>query len=441
MKNLIKVFSLALVAGSFLTSCEGPMGPSGANGLDGLDGKDANESCVICHNTVNMDAKEAEFEFSDKGARGARSGKYCARCHSTEGFKEITKMGSFTPTNEWLNGTRIGCDACHKHSAFDFGVDTISQILRTVEPVYLNWDNYNFQTNNYVRTVATDFHNTNNLCANCHQFRGATVNTYTDTTKVPKITTPVKYNTLLFPIVNTGGNENTTVQFRSGYSFSIHEGAQQPDFLTSQHGYEYTGKTYTRNTAHSGYTCTQCHFNEYDATDNTGGHTMIVNKKDPKCVTCHNIDSRRVITLAAVNAKLVELGDLLAARKVFKKSTSGSYSPVPTHDFYGTLLPNTASATQYALSLSTSNTVSATTGLLVYNSMVKWGTDPASTGTAIGWGDRANREWKYGELGAAYNYTYVNSVADANNKAVHNPTYAIELLQTSIDWLKANPAK
>jgi hypothetical protein len=433
MKNLLKLLTLCTIAGYLFTSCEGPMGPAGKN---------SNESCLICHSTDNMTAKESQYELSDKGERSARTGKYCARCHSTEGFQEITTMGTFAVTNEMLNGTKVSCAACHKHSAFDFeNSDTVSLVLRTIAPVYSNWNNYNYTSNAYVRTNATDYKGINNLCANCHQFRGSTVNTYTDTTKVPKITTPVKYTTLsYFPVVNSGSNENTTVKFRAGTSIGIHEGAIQPDFLTSKNGYEYTGKTYTKKTAHSSSACVDCHFNQFNAADSTGGHTMRVNINDPNCTTCHNIATKRNTTLTAINAKLTELGDLLAARKIFKKNTSTlAYSVVPSHDFYGTLLPTTSTTTKFAMSLATNNTISTTTGLLTYNSMVTWANDPASTGTVVGYGDRIGREWKYGELGAAFNWTYVNTVATAANKAVHNPTYAMELLQTSIDWLKANP--
>jgi len=48
---------------------------------------------------------------------------------------------------------------------------------------------------------------------------------------------------------------------------------------------------------------------------------------------------------------------------------------------------------------------------------------------------RIGREWKYGELGAAYNYGYVSN---ESSMGVHNPVYALQLLQKSIDWLKAN---
>jgi hypothetical protein len=52
------------------------------------------------------------------------------------------------------------------------------------------------------------------------------------------------------------------------------------------------------------------------------------------------------------------------------------------------------------------------------------------------WSYRIGRAWKYGELGAAYNYGYINSELSIG---VHNPVYGMQLLQSSIDWLKAHP--
>jgi hypothetical protein len=292
------------------------------------------------------------------------------------------------------------------------------------------------------------------LCANCHQYRGQTAVTYTDTTKAGGRVTPVsatgvitytKYtNVPYFPIVNTGV-ATTTVKFRAGTSFSLHEGANQPDYLIGKNGYEYAGATYARTWQHSNATCTECHFNAYNATTKTGGHTMKVNLEDPTCTKCHTggstIATKRTATLALINAKLVELGDLLVTRKVFFKSSSGSYSAVPSHDFYGTLLPNTTTATTtiYALSAATANFENPTSSILTYNSLVTWGVDKVATTTAAGCNSRIGREWKEGELGAAWNFTYVNTVATAANIAVHNPTYALQLLQASITWLKANP--
>ncbi len=443
-RNAIQLLFFVLVMMFAATSCvkEGPMGLTGAtgtNGTNGTNGTDANSACLTCHSTAAMTLKETQYDMSDKGTRTARSGKYCARCHSTEGFQEITTMGTFTVTNEMLNGTKVGCAACHKHSGFDFGTDPASKILRTTSPVFGNYDNYNMTTNAYESAKAYDYGTVNNLCANCHQIRGNTVATYTDPNnpKTP-VTTGVKYTALpYFPIANAGSiTENWLVSYRAGTNISIHEGANQADYLISRGGYEYTGKTYTRKTAHSADECVTCHFNAFDATANLGGHTMKVNLKDAKCVACHDLTVKIPTTLATINAKLTELGELLSTRKVFKKTTNSSgvvsYSVQPSHDFFGTLLPTTASApTTYALTLTTTNLPSATTGLLVYNNVVNWTAD-------TDFANRIGRQWKYGELGAAFNWTYVNSVATAANKGIHNPTYAMQLLQTSIDYLNAN---
>lgn len=451
-KSFLKIILFGFVCLFIATSCvkEGPIGPAGVdgkdgtNGTDGKDGVDGDVTCLICHTSANMEAKEAQYEMSDKGERTARTGKYCAKCHSTEGFQETVTMGTFWVNNEMLNGTKIGCAACHKHLAFDFGTDPVSKIYRTTAPVYLNYENYNLTTNAYVKTKATNYKGSNNLCANCHQVRGTTVATYTDPNNpVKPVTTGVKFTQqAYFPIANVAGSiaESNPVKFRAATNFSIHEGANQPDYLISRGGYEYTGKTYTRNTKHSTSECTECHFNALDATGATGGHTMKVNLKDPGCTSCHDLTTKIPQTLATINSKLIELGDLLAARKVFKKTASTSasalngftYSAQPSHDFYGTLLPTEASApATYALTLTSKNAPSPTTGLLVYNSEVTWAAD-------TDFANRIGREWKYGELGAAFNFTYVNTVATPANRGIHNPIYALELLQTSIDYLKAN---
>jgi len=460
--SLLKLILFGFICAFIVTSCvkDGAMGPAGEDGKDGIDGIDGKDgtngkdgsdgkdgvdgdlTCLSCHTALNMDAKETQYAKSDKGARSARSGKYCARCHSTEGFQEIVTMGSFFVTNEMLNGTKISCAACHKHAAFDFGDDPASKIFRTTAPVYLNYQNYNLTTNAYVKTKATDYGEANNLCANCHQIRGTTVATYTDPNNpVKPVTAGVKFTQqAYFPIANGSGiSESTPVKYRAATNFSIHEGANQPDYLISKGGYEYTGKVYTRITTHSSYKCIDCHFNALDAAETTGGHTMKVNLSDPNCTTCHDLTTKIPETFASITAKLIELGDLLAERKVFKKTASTSssalngytYSAQPSHDFYGTLLPTVSDTTAYALTLTSKNAPSASTGLLVYNSEVTWAVDKD-------FANRIGREWTYGELGAAFNFTYVNSVATTENKGIHNPRYAMDLLQTSIDYLKAN---
>jgi hypothetical protein len=363
MKNLIRLLAVCTIAGFLFTSCEGPMG---------LPGKNANESCILCHNTTNMDAKEFEFDLSAHHEGNPRTGKYCARCHTNEGFKEITNKPwasgvLISATNDVNNATRFSCETCHKHSAFDFATDTIAQILRTTRPVSLAYNNY---------SKTTDFGAITNLCATCHQIRGVTTPTvYKNSADSISRTADATFKQLpFFPLTNT--LESTTVKYKIGQSFSVHDG-NQSNLFTGTNGYEYAGQNYTRTWKHSGFKCIDCHMNTYNAADSTGGHTFRPNKA--VCTACHSGSDKLTPVTIMIDAKLVELGDLLAARKVFKKTTSGtgtvSYSALPSHDYYGTLFPTTSSTTLFGISLTNYNTTSPTTGLVVYASTVKLGKD------------------------------------------------------------------
>jgi hypothetical protein len=432
MKNLQKFFFAAglffVAASLMITSCvkdgpQGPQGPAGVNGLngvngtDGLNGQDANSSCLVCHTVANFDAKIAEYHLSKHylGTTSNRFGKFCARCHTSEGFQQILGSGLFTVANDMPAANRINCTTCHKHTGFDFSGDTVSQILTTNSPVYLNYNK---------NLTATDFGAINNLCVSCHQIRGYTSLTYFDVTQNKS----VPFDQLpYFPFVNT--DDNALVKYQVGRSFSVHDG-NQSNLFSGINGYEYAGKTYTRIWKHSDNACTDCHMNKFDAATGTGGHTLWVNKAE--CTACHLGDKLTDIQLM-IDAKRIELAELLVARKVFKKTTNSagvvSYSAVPSHDFFGVLFPTAQDTIKYAIALASANTVDPKTGLVVYTNNVTIGVDPD-------YSKRIGREWKYGELGAAYNYGYINSEL---SKGVHNPKYAKELLQTSIDWLNANP--
>ena len=415
MKNLTRLLLVLFAAGLLFTACEGPMGPSGA------DGKNSNDVCLTCHNTANQDAKEAEYHMSKHylGTTSARNGKYCARCHTNEGFKEITGDGKFVVANDIPMATRISCETCHKHRTFEFPEDTALAVLRTITPVSLNY---------YNNTKTQDFGNPmNNLCSTCHQIRGVTVPTvYKNKADSIARKADATWNQLpFFPLDNT--KEATTVKFKIGTSFSVHDG-NQSNLFAGINGYEYAGKTYTRTWKHSDNACIDCHMNEYDAATLTGGHTLIPNEE--KCTECH-VSDKLAIVRTAIDSKIKELGDLLVAKKLFKIGLSHgvlSYIPEETHDYYGVLFPTTQTTTKFGIALTTYNTVSPTAGTVVYASTVNLGVDPD-------WAIRLGREWKYGELGAAYNYGFINSEL---SRGVHNPTYAMQVLQNSIDWLKAN---
>ncbi len=432
MKNLRKfIFAagmLSVAACLLFTSCakEGPQGPAGANGVNGLNGvngtnglngQDANSSCLVCHTVANFDAKINEYHFSKHymGNTSSRFTKFCAGCHTSEGFMQNQGSGKYIVANDMPAANRINCTTCHKHSGFDFTGDTVSQILYTTSPVYLNYNK---------NKTATDFGAINNLCVSCHQIRGYTSLTYFDVATNKSL----PFDQLpYFPFTNT--DDNALVKYQVGRSFSVHDG-NQSNLFSGINGYEYAGKTYTRAWKHSDASCTDCHMNTFNAADSTGGHTLWVNKAE--CTACHLGDKITPIQ-EEINAKRIQLAELLVARKVFKKTTSSSgaisYSAVQTHDFFGVLFPTTQDTTKFAIALASANTVDPKTGLVVYTNNVTKGVDPD-------YAKRIGREWKYGELGAAYNYGYINSEL---SMGAHNPKYAYQLLQYSIDWLNANP--
>ncbi|MEI6695706.1 MAG: multiheme c-type cytochrome [Bacteroidota bacterium] len=432
--NLQFFLSAALILSAasmiFLSGCakDGVDGKDGATGLNGLD---ANQSCKQCHTTSVWDTIVNQYKLSKHyfGTSSSRNTKYCAGCHTSEGFQQRVNNGIFATTNDMPNANRITCETCHQHSGFDFAADTASYVLFTTKAVLLHYNKNAF---------ATDFGKVNNLCASCHQIRGATSFVYTDTTSntgYPKVTNAAFVQLPYFPFTYTWANDNDTVNYLASRSFSVHDG-NQSNLVAGIYGFEYKGVDYSssRTWKHSSFKCVDCHMMPYNKTGGptggpAGGHTMIVD--EATCKACHTVDNITNTELA-VQGLLTTLGDKLTARKVFKKTTSTSgvvsYSAVNTHDFNGKLYIYNDSITKYA-TMSSNNTVSATTGLVVYGNMLKYAKD-------TDFSNRKGTPWKYGELGAAYNYGFVSTL---NAYGVHNPVYAKKLLQESINWLNANP--
>lgn len=438
LSNLFRILFLALVVTFIAPSCvkEGPMGQTGANGnngADGANGKDANSACLTCHKTSVMDGMESQYRLSKHflGTTSARNGKYCARCHTSEGFEEITGNGKYFVANDISIATRISCATCHKHSAFDFSGDTITYVLSTTAPVPLNYYEVSTATNFFNNSKTEDLGKINNLCTTCHQIRGATSISYLIKKKdgAADSTVSKPFDQLpFFPLDNTK-DVNSPVKYQVGQSFSVHDG-NQSNLFAGINGYEYPGKTYTRKWKHSDFSCTDCHMNEYNVTTKTGGHTLWVNEE--ACKACHAGADKITPIQVAIDAKRIELGEALTAKKIFKKTVNAatgavSYGAVQSHDFYGALFPTETSTTKFGTALANVNTVDPKTAVIIYSNSVTMAVDK-DFATRIG------REWKYGELGAAYNYGYINSEL---SKGVHNPTYALQLLQNSIDYLKS----
>ncbi len=428
LKNYFQLLFLASILLFAVQSCvkQGPLGLTGASGTNGTNGKDANSACLKCHTTAIMDQKKVEYQLSKHflGTTVARNGKYCARCHTSDGFKEITANGKFVVANDIPAAERINCSTCHNHSAFDFAGDTATYILRTTTPVALNYFN---------NTKTQDFGKINNLCVTCHQIRGMTTPTvYKNSADSIARKADPNFKQLPFFPLDLAKSLNDSIKYQVGQSFAVHDG-NQSNLFAGTNGFEYPGKTYLRTWKHSGNECVECHMNEYNPTTKTGGHSLIVNEE--QCVACHSASSstdKIAMTQAAITAKITELGDALTAKKLFKKTVNAatgavSYSALPSHDYFGVLFPTTKSSTLFGISLTTYNTTATATALVVYASTVKSGTD-------TDYANRIGRSWKYGELGAAYNFGFINSEL---SKGVHNPPYALAILQSSIDYLKS----
>ena len=470
LKNYYQLLFLAFIILFAAQSCvkQGPLGLTGANGTNGTNGKDANTACLKCHTTAVMDQKNAEYKLSKHffGTSSARNTKYCARCHTSDGFKEITANGKFVVANDIPTAERINCSTCHTHSAFDFAGDTATYILRTTSPIALNY---------YNNSKTEDFGKIDNLCITCHQIRGATTvaiaikskldNTKDSLTSAGALVYSSFKQLPFFPFDNSAksaADMATAVDYKVGQSVSVHDG-NQSNLFKGINGFEYPGKTYTRTWQHSleaganPFTCVSCHMNEvgtgmnkkYPNSDGTtgkvttiGGHTLVPNEE--KCASCHKAD-HLASTQNAIDGLLMQLANRLVAHKLFKPSLSGGtvvpFDPasetgtpaaIPAQDFYGTLLPTTPGSTLYGLTLVSANSIAAgpapsATLNLTYVSTVTMKKDAATDAPY-----RKGSKWTYGELGAAYNFGFIMSEL---SHGIHNPTYAQQILQNSIDYL------
>ncbi len=452
MKNLMALTLAAVTAMAVLIGCngqDGVQGPPGKDGTDGLKGTDAISSCMKCHTDSNFNQKTVEYNFSKHylGTTSARNTRFCVRCHTNEGFQEIAWDDQPWGRAEIPNSTRIQCQTCHKMSGFDFPGDTVNAILRKTDPVIMNYFNQ-YTLTGWTTTKSMDFaqgdSKINNLCITCHQIRGATSFEYTDTAAGKLVTKPFAQmayfplGTAILPgdtaTVAKGNLKKPTdsVAFMVGRSFSVHDG-NQSNLFYGINGYDFGKPITTAARHHAKDECTTCHMNEWDAKTQEGGHSLKENNLDKACLACHNLTDTLKLTQTNISAKLTELGDLLVARKLAKKGLvngTPGYAMMNTHDFYGKLYSNNPadSAVTYA-GLTSANKTDTATSVVKYINMVTY-TKDADLKLRLG------RRWTYGELGAAYNFGFINSEL---SKGAHNDEYARKLLQASIDWLKANP--
>lgn len=266
MNNLIRISSLLIVSGFFLTSCEGPIG------------KDANESCKLCHNNDVVDAKAVQFEFSKhsygEAAFEEAGSTSCGPCHLSESFKYVCKNN--VPATFTLNATtqkyvndyaststtaygELGCTTCHSsiHTTYE---DADFYPLTTTAAVPMTM----WKGSKTIDLTKSD----GNLCVKCHQPRPFTAsNTNGDVIDYASLASSP---TVVFYDSTTSAS--ATNKIKVGYRTHTHYGTAGAVFA-GKGGVEFTGsKSYTNSTHTTVSSCPDCHMAEM--TGKAGGHTF-----------------------------------------------------------------------------------------------------------------------------------------------------------------------
>ncbi len=187
MKGSLKLFSLLVMTGMVMISCEGPMGPTGPQGAQGPKGEPGTTvACTECHNPDVVEAKVVEYDHSvhfsgeafEEGTRNA-----CAPCHSDQGFRYVVTNNTpvtFVPdpanAGKFLNSYSvdaitaslpgpIGCMTCHSALHSTYSGDDFSPLTTTAEVPMTMWGGS--KSINFAKAKG-------NLCTKCHQPRPVT---------------------------------------------------------------------------------------------------------------------------------------------------------------------------------------------------------------------------------------------------------------------------
>jgi hypothetical protein len=297
MKNLIRLFSILVTTGVFLTACEGPMGPAGKDGANGANGTDANETCKLCHNPTVVDAVSVQFEFSKHFTGSASDGETgntsCAPCHESEGFKYVIKNNvpvTFVNTNGVYSNPysapltaafgSIECSTCHSsiHTTYE---PTDFFPLTTTAPVPMTmWAGT--KTINIAQKGGIA-----NLCIRCHQPRPFTRSNTTDKNVLDYASLVSNPNAVFYDAAQA---KSLNVMI-PGYRTHTHYGTVGAIFA-GQGGIEF-GTGYTSSPHTTAAVCQDCHMAALitsTANGVSGGHTFktIGNFSGCNVTGCHS---------------------------------------------------------------------------------------------------------------------------------------------------------
>jgi hypothetical protein len=296
MKNLIKFLTFSVVAGLFLTSCEGPMGPAGADGLPGVD---ANETCKECHNPTSVDAKATEFEFSKHSygevAFEEAGNTGCSPCHTSAAYQYVCKNN--TPATFTLNtatpakyvndyavpaGNTLGeinCFTCHSslHKTYE-GTD-YKPLTWSGEVKMTMWGAA--QGINLTQDGGSS-----NLCIKCHQPRPLTTSSTLSNGNIVDYNALATSPTAVFYDAAVGNAAPNKVI--PSYRTHVHYGTVGAVYA-GKGGVQFTGtQTYANSVHTTGASCMDCHGSAI--TGRAGGHTFTAKGNFTSCNTtgCHS---------------------------------------------------------------------------------------------------------------------------------------------------------
>jgi len=309
MKGSLKLFSLLVITGMVMISCEGPMGPTGPQGAQGPKGEPGTTvACTECHNPDVVEAKVVEYDHSlhfsgEAFEEGTRTN--CAPCHSDQGFRYVVTNNTpatFVPdpanAGKFLNSYvvdaptaslpgPIACFTCHSALHSTYSGDDFSPLTTTAEVPMTMWGgakSINFSKNK------------GNLCAKCHQPRPVTASTGN----------VIDYSLL----VSDPGTKYTlsSISYRTGIHYGA-QGAIAAGVGGIQFGTGYANSGHTANLS-----CGNCHMAEPRAL--AGGHSFSAEGLFTGCNVsgCHSSLSATSPTYTNAVDDITELLSDLAAK-------------------------------------------------------------------------------------------------------------------------------
>ena len=309
MKGSLKLFSLLVMTGMVMISCEGPMGPIGPQGAQGPKGEPGTTvACTECHNPDVVEAKVVEYDHSlhfsgEAFEEGTRSN--CAPCHSDQGFRYVVTNNTpatFVPdpanAGKFLNSYvvdaptaslpgPIACFTCHSALHSTYSGDDFSPLTTTAEVPMTMWGGA--KSINFAK-------NKGNLCAKCHQPRPVTASTGN----------VIDYSLL----VSDPGTKYTlsSISYRTGIHYGA-QGAIAAGVGGIQFGTGYANSGHTANLS-----CGNCHMAEPRAL--AGGHSFSAEGLFTGCNVsgCHSSLSATSPTYTNAVDDITELLSDLAAK-------------------------------------------------------------------------------------------------------------------------------